>query len=573
MPAPVPPCWLVAVQWDCARYLPTACLTGATERPGVHVLWQVVFEQAINSHEYDALKLCVYNAAQSNHTRALRLLCDVAQRRNASNLLSASARPRGLTPLAVAAHHGHVEAVQVLARVLSALQLNIGGGGPVLGVTPLYLAAQAGHTTAVRALIAAGAAVDTPNELGTSPAMAAAEAGHLSALTALAEQGHADLLARNLFGSLCLHAAARHGHAACVAYLVRDRGLDPDCRNTAGHTPLLLAVRHGRVAAAAALLTAGADTRYVNPRGGATLLMQASRGGFVDMVELLLSHCGHAAVVAEDFHGTQALAYAARKNHTPVMECLLTAGAAVDARNHNGCTALMLASQAGSADAVQCLLQHGADPTMRDNRRGHRSAADTAALCQHYAVVQALRHAEAMWLLNAHAATGTGCCLALVVHTETLATSSSAGTHSVGGSDSSDSADDTSGVSAASSHEQQSGGSGRQSSVHDTPRSRASTPSTVADAVPLAVGGACAGGARPVDLQTAPGTVPTGAAGASTAVAGAGGPSEPGGVEPATAAMDFDHADGDAASDSEDGAYAQPMSLGRFLRKWAPRGH
>lgn len=90
-----------------------------------------------------------------------------------------------------------------------------------LGITPLHLAALHGHADAVRSLLAAGAglAVDALSAEGFSPLHNAALNGHAEVVRALLSAG-ASASQAHPCGPTALHLAARGGHAAAVELLL-----------------------------------------------------------------------------------------------------------------------------------------------------------------------------------------------------------------------------------------------------------------------------------------------------------------------------------------------------------------
>lgn len=126
---------------------------------------------------------------------------------------------------------------------------------------------------------------------------------------------------------------------------------------------------------------------------GYTALMGAARGASLEVIRLLLSHGGQAALA--DKRGYTALHWAVAQSAAEPMRqvaclrALIDAGANPNARNEDGTTPLMNAAWFGCGDSVQELLRRGADSSMRDSKG--RSARDLASERGHKAVEELLK--------------------------------------------------------------------------------------------------------------------------------------------------------------------------------------
>ena len=132
-----------------------------------------------------------------------------------------------------------------------------------------------------------------------------------------------------LRGQTLLHDAARLGEAELVAVLIRS-GADPDAREAEGHTPLYRASTED---VARMLLAAGATVDITSGPTRGTALHQASRRGYIAVVQALLEH-----------------------------------GATMDARDVKGQTPLRRAVNCRQLEIVRLLVRHGADPNKADRR-------------------------------------------------------------------------------------------------------------------------------------------------------------------------------------------------------------
>ena len=93
-------------------------------------------------------------------------------------------------------------------------------------------------------------------------------------------------------------------------------------------------------------------------KGDCTPLMEASSGGFLDIVQLLLDH--GAEVNAQSQAGNTALIYACCGGYEDVVKLLLDYGALIEAHNENGHTPLMEAASGGHVNVAKLLLERGA---------------------------------------------------------------------------------------------------------------------------------------------------------------------------------------------------------------------
>ena len=167
----------------------------------------------------------------------------------------------------------------------------------------LHVAAAAGDLHKLQALLAAGAKVDATNVNGETPLMWAAAAGQAETIQAL------------------LAANARAGR-----------------RDARGNTALHHAAHYGRSDASRALMAAWECS--CENRDGESALHVAARGGWVEMVRVLLE-CG-ADVDRMARYLMTPLHVASQLGHAGVVEALLAAGANVNWRSKRGQTPLDL---------------------------------------------------------------------------------------------------------------------------------------------------------------------------------------------------------------------------------------
>lgn len=160
------------------------------------------------------------------------------------------------------------------------------------GVTPLWCASHMGHIEVMHLLLERGAAINAQTDGGGTPLMAACVNWIVPSVQLLLSRG-ANLELRD-----------QHGRDA-MGCLFSSNNI---------HQPTLLELVQ-------MLFDRGAD---VNSSGGAPIL-QASRWGYADVVQLLLAHGADTTV--KNYEDKTPLTLALEKGHTEVAEILRQAGA------------------------------------------------------------------------------------------------------------------------------------------------------------------------------------------------------------------------------------------------------
>jgi len=126
---------------------------------------------------------------------------------------------------------------------------------------------------------------------------------------------------------------------------------------------------------------------------GYTALMGAARAASLEVIRLILSRGGRAALA--DKRGYTALHWSVAQpptdseNQLNCVRMLIDAGADPNARSEDGTTPLMNAAWFGCLDSVRELLRRGADSSARDSKS--RSAKDLAIERGHRDVEEVLK--------------------------------------------------------------------------------------------------------------------------------------------------------------------------------------
>ena len=237
----------------------------------------------------------------------------------------------GMTPLMLAARHGHARAAERL--------LELGASSSARDEeerSPLHHAAEGGSADIVRLLLDAGADAGTADAYRRTPLHVAAEHGGAAAVELLLGAGAPPDARDAISHSAPLHLAAREGRAEAVALLAA-AGANVNARDDEGRTPLLSGASFGHAATVRALLAAGADPG-LRTNNGETPLHRCAFFQRLECMELLLD--AGADTGAEDAWGNTPLHVAAEMNRDGAARLLLDAGADVEAANEDGLTPL-----------------------------------------------------------------------------------------------------------------------------------------------------------------------------------------------------------------------------------------
>ena len=261
----------------------------------------------------------LHEAVDANNATLLRELLPHVQ--NKLEVLDEN----GLTPLHLAAYHGHLEATQTL----------LDGGVPVDttsehgGMTALHWAIGQGHADLVRPLLTKGAQISLTDDGGRNALHFAASRGFDDVLSTLLaevpkEAPSAVLDAPSNLRVTPLQMAAEKGHAEAVQLLLAAGALPNATADAAQISALHAAAAMGHEVIVDALLRAGSLVEVRDARQRTPLHLAAAMGQQATVKALLE---GGAALESRDSDGRTPRWLAERGRHTAVVAMLRTAGA------------------------------------------------------------------------------------------------------------------------------------------------------------------------------------------------------------------------------------------------------
>jgi cytohesin len=249
------------------------------------------------------------------------------------------------------------------------------------GMTALHLAAGLGFTDVAELLIAKGADVNAKLNWAWTPLHSAAGEGHKDVVELLVAKG-ADVNIKDPQDRTPLDVAVAKAHRAVVEILAAK---SPQVAT------LQVAVAMGDLAKVKTLLEQGVN---VNAKDSSrkTALQVAARGGFKEIVEVLLAKGAEGKAVDGSYEWTAA-EYALEGNNPEIVELLIAKGVAdvtplhlavqrrdlaqardllekgadVNQRTQYGTVPLHLAARAGLTDIAALLVDKGANVNVRDN--------------------------------------------------------------------------------------------------------------------------------------------------------------------------------------------------------------
>lgn len=220
-----------------------------------------------------------------------------------------------VTPLWLAANHGHFD----LVRVLTERQANLEASESSSQRTPLSQAASNGHQAVVGFLVDRRANLEAKDAGGRTPLSWAVMNEHLDTIELLLERGANSACKFANKGKLLLW-AARTGHAAITGLLAGNPETDLNTTDDKGLTGLWWAILNQHLEIAKILLDRGAN-REIQDADSQTPLLWTARNKHEELTKLLLNE--GAAISAQDKHERTALFWAVEHSHEELVKLLL----------------------------------------------------------------------------------------------------------------------------------------------------------------------------------------------------------------------------------------------------------
>uniref|UniRef100_A0A8C1WS57 Ankyrin repeat domain 28b n=1 Tax=Cyprinus carpio TaxID=7962 RepID=A0A8C1WS57_CYPCA len=227
-------------------------------------------------------------------------------------------------------------------------------------VSPLHLAAYHGHHQALEVLVQSLLDLDVRTAQGHTPLDLAAFKGHVECVDVLINQGASILVKDYTLKRTPIHAAATNGHSECLRLLIGNADLQSavDIQDGIGQTPLMLSVLGGHTECVYSLINKGANVDAKDKRGR-TALHRGAVTGHEECVEALLQH--NASFMVRDCRGRSPVHLAAACGHVGVLGGLLHAAQSVVTipviTDHQGYTPLHWACYNGHDTCVEVLLE------------------------------------------------------------------------------------------------------------------------------------------------------------------------------------------------------------------------
>lgn len=275
----------------------------------------------------------------------------------------------GDRPLAVAAKHGHLGVVKVLAE----RGADVDAGGDYW--TALHFAAKGGHEEIVSFLLTNGAQANIGSDANEmTPLMVACRYDRLGVVRVLVQHiGTQGLEARAGNGMTALAWAVSWGCKEIVAFLLEE-GADAGSRDDEGKTPMFHAAFFQVELVKMLLQHRGGEGLEDRDDRGKTALRWAAEDGDAETVAFLLSQGAEANT--RDRRGRTPLMDECVHSHTGVVQLLLQhmGGRGLDDTDNKGNTALHWAVTSNEREALRLLLLAGADPRIT-NRAGQTPCA------------------------------------------------------------------------------------------------------------------------------------------------------------------------------------------------------
>jgi len=240
-------------------------------------------------------------------------------------------------------------------------------------MTPLQLAAQHGHVSIVRQLLGVAASPLQKNQDGQDAVMTAIKQGQLESvdiMLASLQSNHSTVTRAEIPYATYLLLAAQFNQQPLVEKLALEEVVE--VTDEVGRSVLWYAASHANAAIISTLIEAGHTWTSTDSQGRSPFHVVVS-SECLECAELLLPLVN---IDTQTDSGTTPLMLAVASHNAPMVSWLLAHDADVDSRNKQGDSALILAVQENDKPVVQILLDAGAS-VIRKNNLGY-SALDIA---------------------------------------------------------------------------------------------------------------------------------------------------------------------------------------------------
>lgn len=271
-------------------------------------------------------------------------------------------RPRGKTPLMIAAESGHTKGLEKLIRK-AIVNLEVEDDE---GRTALHLATMENRLLIVQRLLDKKANIEAMDGDKCTPLLHAAKEGYIDVVTKLLDRG-ANINVEDKNERTPLLVAAKYGRREVVKKLLNSSA-NMESKDVNGWTALRLAAEANHYEVVDDLLE---ERDFLTPKDvdGWEPLLWAAKNGRDKAVKLLFDkHPNISALIkSADRELCSALSCAVTKGYVGVVKVMVEAGCELNHENSDGQTALYIAIQNNNESIAQLLIRSGARLNQKDS--------------------------------------------------------------------------------------------------------------------------------------------------------------------------------------------------------------